>query len=394
LKTIFLWLSLLFGVISSAQSGLGFAVDCEVLFDTGKSSLAPAQKKRVQEYCNTSARHFTETIGIIGYSDLAGTDQINDTLSLNRAKALRDYIHEFLPLQKIEVYIGDRNEFHLSLPQDQQRRAFIIRGAVCGTRENPLKYYAPRVPQLYVEPNFLVSSSNYAQNGKEIRVTTYDNAKEMIAFGINAVDSANVVLHALWIARICIDSPWKAPKGYKVYVPVKYTYDNGLKVYLRRSDFGAWQETDIKIKTEGKNYVFELEERDDCVSFCLGKPAGKKKKNNKVIEPAYKTVYISTFKPLHFKDITVAGKYNSLSYSAAVTDTLMAFTLPEGVSANQMLLEGIYEDDKTVSVSMSKLSYSKDKDGNDRYHIPEEALQDRPVKKKKGFWKWLKNLFS
>lgn len=384
----------LFSLAAFAQSGIGFTSDFSVTFETGKWDLGRVQRKEIRDYCE-QLKYNREEIGIMGYSDISGTDRINDTLSLKRARALRDCIHEFLPLQKINVFIGHRTDFHLLLPPDEQRRAIVVRGLLCGTIEEPLKYSDGMSHTIFVVPELLAPvTENSKRTGREIMVTTFWETRHKIANGINAIDSSGTAINAVGIAKVCVDDEWAAPNGYRVYVPSLTYFDNHLKLYTRRDTGDPWKETSVKIDVDGHYYIFDLEEQKGCIYFCLGKAAKKTKKQDNVIEKIYKTVYISTYRPFKFKDVAVQGKHGSLLYAAIINDTVMAFTTKVKSTAMHMVFEGTYDDggtEKKVSVPMSKFRFSRNRDGNDYYYMTKESLE--PEKKKRTFWQRLGDLF-
>lgn len=248
--------------------------------------------------------------------------------------------------------------------------------------------------------NILIAREKDSLNyNPTITVKTYTTTKQKISKNINALDSNNNILKAVAIADICIDEYWVALEGYEVLIRTNGKQDPGLKVYLKKDDI--WEETNILVKYRdhkyGKYYSFQVEEQTGCFSFCLGKPAKIKRQKDGSIQPdSYKPVYISTYKPFNFEDISVKAKKSALFYSAKLNDTLMAFTLPAKQSAGLMVFEGYYTENgvaKQLTVPLRKCGFTRDKSGNEWYYITEESLLQKEPEKKKGFWQWLKNLF-
>ncbi|PZR16242.1 MAG: hypothetical protein DI539_17720 [Flavobacterium psychrophilum] len=394
MKIKILFIFLFFWNLSTAQKGLDTIAVFTATFKTGSYTITPEQRVRVKYFCEK----LTGEIGIIGYSDTTGTSQLNDTLSIRRARALRDCIHEFFPDLKINTYIGERNQWHIKLPPEQQRSAFVVIGTswIDYNFEEALKFCSE---DICILPHHLGSQSDYPEDyNPGINIRTFSTPAHRISAGINTIDDKNTVLMIAGVAYICIDTKPGVWQGGTVVVPFKGPIEPDLKVYQKNKD-NVWKETDILVTAfDGKNYAFTIPQESGCLSFCLGKPAKiKRQKNGDIQANSYKTVYIGTHKSFNFKDVNVVGKQNSLSYSAKLNDSLMAFTLPAHLSAKQMVFNGLYDEngsEKILTVSLAKCKYSKDKDGNDNYLITEESLINKaPVKKKKGFWQWLKDLF-
>ena len=64
----------------------------DVLFDTGSSSLAPGAFSRLDQLAATLGRYPDTDVIIKGYTDGAGTETANQTLSERRADAVRRYL--------------------------------------------------------------------------------------------------------------------------------------------------------------------------------------------------------------------------------------------------------------------------------------------------------------
>ena len=64
----------------------------DVLFDTGSSSLAPGAFGRLDQLASTLGRYPDTDVIIRGYTDGAGTEASNQTLSEQRADAVRRYL--------------------------------------------------------------------------------------------------------------------------------------------------------------------------------------------------------------------------------------------------------------------------------------------------------------
>jgi outer membrane protein OmpA-like peptidoglycan-associated protein len=64
----------------------------DVLFDTGKYSLKPGAREKLAKVAGILISYPTLNIAVGGYTDNVGGDGMNQTLSENRAGAVRDYL--------------------------------------------------------------------------------------------------------------------------------------------------------------------------------------------------------------------------------------------------------------------------------------------------------------
>jgi hypothetical protein len=268
MKTKILFVFLFLTTLAAAQSGLSFRPDLEVTFDTGKYTISREQQKEVKTF--SLRRDPEDEIGIIGFSDT--TSQMNDTLSIRRARALRDCIHKYSPNLKINTIIGKKDITHLNLPPERQRRAFVIIGLKCGYFEDLLRSCNNDICAIaeYLVPK---EKDSIIRN-LEIVVKTYATAKEKISAGINAADTENNILKVVGVAEICIDKNWIAWHGYDVFVHIPDKKDLELKVYTKKDTL--WQATNIPVKFfRNQNttyYTFKVPDETAVFHFAWANP--------------------------------------------------------------------------------------------------------------------------
>jgi len=383
-----------FNLMCSAQSGLGFGIDKILYFDTGTSILTKEHKKILELYCKGSKDEQWEQ-GLIGYSDTIGKPHYNDTLSIKRARAVRDYIQKLAPKAKLYTYIGQRDSLHLTLPPNEQRKVELMYGLICGTDMEG--YKKENAYGIYVE-GFL-TAQNYANADKYYnyyRVNAYLSAWHMLAGKKNGIDANNNILKVVAIASVCVNEGWVSPAGYEVFVPITKNPENDIILYLNNAPYGQpeqWKKTDIKVSIKKGCYSFKIDRKLGCITFCLGKPTVPVLKNKLVKAGAYKVVYISTYKPYDFTNVTAGTKTTGLSYTAKINDTLMAFTIPAQLSARQMKFYGTHIEDRKsaeITIPLNKCIFTKDADGNEHYYICKECVAEKTVARKKGFWAWVR----
>ena len=64
----------------------------DVLFDTGKYSLKPGAREKLAKVAGILLAYPGLNIEVGGYTDNVGGDEMNQTLSENRAGSVRDYL--------------------------------------------------------------------------------------------------------------------------------------------------------------------------------------------------------------------------------------------------------------------------------------------------------------
>lgn len=80
-------------ILETRDSARGLIVSMsDVLFDTGKYSLKPGAREKLAKVAGILLAYPTLNIEVGGYTDNVGSDEMNQTLSENRARSVRDYL--------------------------------------------------------------------------------------------------------------------------------------------------------------------------------------------------------------------------------------------------------------------------------------------------------------
>ncbi len=80
-------------ILQTRDSARGLIVSMsDVLFDTGKYSLKPGAREKLAKVAGILLAYPGLNIEVGGYTDNVGGDQMNQTLSENRAGSVRDYL--------------------------------------------------------------------------------------------------------------------------------------------------------------------------------------------------------------------------------------------------------------------------------------------------------------
>jgi outer membrane protein OmpA-like peptidoglycan-associated protein len=80
-------------ILQTRETARGLIVSMsDVLFDTGKFSLKPGAREKLAKVAGILLAYPGLSIEVGGYTDNVGTDDMNQTLSENRARSVRDYL--------------------------------------------------------------------------------------------------------------------------------------------------------------------------------------------------------------------------------------------------------------------------------------------------------------
>jgi outer membrane protein OmpA-like peptidoglycan-associated protein len=80
-------------ILQTRDSARGLIVSMsDVLFDTGKYSLKPGAREKLAKVAGILLAYPALNIEVGGYTDNVGGDDMNQTLSENRASSVRDYL--------------------------------------------------------------------------------------------------------------------------------------------------------------------------------------------------------------------------------------------------------------------------------------------------------------
>jgi outer membrane protein OmpA-like peptidoglycan-associated protein len=80
-------------ILATRDSARGLIMNMsDVLFDSGKYTLKPIAREKLAKVSGILVSHQGLTLEIDGYTDSVGSDEFNQTLSENRARAVRDYL--------------------------------------------------------------------------------------------------------------------------------------------------------------------------------------------------------------------------------------------------------------------------------------------------------------
>jgi outer membrane protein OmpA-like peptidoglycan-associated protein len=130
-------------ILATRDSARGLIVSMsDVLFDTGKYSLKPGAREKLAMVAGILIAYPTLNIAVGGYTDNVGGDEMNQTLSENRAGAVRDYLVQ----QGVGTNSVSAKGFGNTLPvasndnasgrQENRRVELVVSGDVIGSPVN------------------------------------------------------------------------------------------------------------------------------------------------------------------------------------------------------------------------------------------------------------------
>jgi outer membrane protein OmpA-like peptidoglycan-associated protein len=131
-------------ILQTRDSARGLIVSMsDVLFDTGKYSLKPGAREKLAKVAGILVSYPGLNIEVAGYTDNVGGDQMNQTLSENRAGSVRDYLVQ----QGVATNSVSAKGFGNTLPvatnensagrQQNRRVELLVSGEAIGTPVDP-----------------------------------------------------------------------------------------------------------------------------------------------------------------------------------------------------------------------------------------------------------------
>jgi outer membrane protein OmpA-like peptidoglycan-associated protein len=131
-------------ILQTRETARGLIVSMsDVLFDTGKFSLKPGAREKLAKVAGILLAYPGLNIEVGGYTDNVGTDDMNQTLSENRAGSVRDYLVQEGVLANSVSSRGFGNTLPVasndnSAGRQQNRRVeLLVSGEAIGSPVNP-----------------------------------------------------------------------------------------------------------------------------------------------------------------------------------------------------------------------------------------------------------------
>lgn len=78
--------------VERVGEGIKLTFDSQLLFDFGKSDLKESNKRDLQKFAEALAQNTDTDLLIVGHTDNVGSDSFNQTLSVQRATAVANYL--------------------------------------------------------------------------------------------------------------------------------------------------------------------------------------------------------------------------------------------------------------------------------------------------------------
>jgi OmpA family len=288
-----------------------------VYFDTDSYALKPSALKTLDSVSALFPEH--EFLYIYGYTDDHGPRVYNDTLAMERAKAVGGHLSKF-SYKGIDVYAGGKDAAWGALPDARKRRVTVYFG------NSPVRY-----PQKdLVKQDGIIIAGLWCDSGldeKDIRVKSYFDTRQMIANNVYAIDVEGNILQTAGMAKICLSA--KAVRNlkggyYTVKIPSRGRVDKHMLVWVC-NDSGEgqvrWTQTDLTLTADGNFYTFIMPAKPGCLYVNLDRPCGQTR-NPAGVTDYSKVVYVATHKSYNFNYVALKAGKKQVQFAAKVNDTL------------------------------------------------------------------------
>jgi OmpA family len=397
---ILLYTCILFCAITAPHTAFAQSSDTLTLYHAFDQYRITTQHRRQLDsfLAKQSNRHFT--INIEAGADPVGTESYNQRLVLQRAQA----VWQYLAASGIDTAdIAYSGAFHNSkwmsgLPHRAKRKTLIT------VRRSAHLFKGEKGVEVTTDGD------------STLTIAEFTDAASMLRNNMYAVDAEENILQTAGMIRICRADGVRKGKYYEVKAPSWYgNVDTLMQVWngaMNRNGQMRWQrDASIRVsynKAEGYYlFRFPLRGLDSCIYINLD------------LRPD-SVVYVATERAVTFYTLELAGSNGQLRFSAKLNDSLYAFVQPaqqrympvaEMRFSGRAKINGI---DSLIRIPLYQCLPSRyeGRPPGVLYTICDACLQPvnyagpvkqvaappapqlQPVKKKKGFFAWVRRLFG
>lgn len=381
--------------------GFGFGQKKEQViffFETNSYSFSASETKKIDSLIAVLKQNKKYYLTLEGNTDKTGSKDFNKKLAQERANAVYQYLIQNGIQNHHFKFVGDQNIVYISNDDSKNRNTILHIDFL------DFKFDTSNKTESTIESSNGIKVTAYSNGTSNLSINDYYSAENMMNEGINAIDVDGNVLKSDGMFQICDQEKRLNETGefYLVKMPSRseQVIDTKMTVWLDIEDeIGTvlWKQTEIEITTDEtkKFYLLKVPKTSKkCIRINLDKIC--------IFKNNCETFYVATFKNFNFKDIRIP----EASFSAKINDSLFVFTKDLNKSILKSTLYGKIEmNDKETNIHFNikdcKLIRKKNKPkeyfleekspytiGNKKYN---EILKSKP---KKGFFTWLKSLFS
>lgn len=402
MKYFYLALACCCSLFSKGQNTI--TIEKKILFDYNQFTLSTTATSSLDSLVNVCNKYSNYTIQIIGYTDSNGSIKYNQKLSNDRSKTVFDYLVDKKLNQSFITHkgYGVDNKSENETIQRNTTVTFTAKSEDCYYKLNT------KTGKDGAEVSFKLKGDSSA----DFSLEEYFSTKSMIESEKYAVDINGEILETA--GMIDIDLKNIDPKDIedgkiKVAIPTvsNATYDEEMTVWLQEIDKDGnkrWRNIKLKPKwnSNTKRYEFDMDVsyfRDNKICINLDKNIYREQTSNVTTGKDKKVITVATENNQFFYDVYLSYTteiQNDLKFSAKIDKTGFAFVIPKNINPKKLYLTGLNSNGKvTFSLEVCKVSRYKNKYLFYKY-IPVSSTpkKNSESENKKGFWEWLKRIFS
>jgi hypothetical protein len=406
MKYFYLLLACCCSLFSKGQNTI--TIEKKILFDYNQFTLSTNAISSLDSLVNVCNKYSNYTIQIIGYTDASGSIKYNQKLSSDRSKTVFDYLIDKKLNQSFITHkgYGVDNKSENETIQRNTTVTFTAKSEDCYYKLNT------KTGKDGAEVSFKLKGDSNA----DFSLEEYFSTKSMIEGEKYAVDINGEVLETAGMIDIDLKNinPNDIEDGkIKVSIPTvsNTTYDEEMTVWVQDADIELdkdgikkWRNIKLKPKwnSNTKRYEFDLDVsyfRDNKISINLDKNIYRDQVSNVTTGKNKKVIIVATENDEFFYDVYLSHTteiQNDLKFSAKIDKTGFAFVIPKKVNPKKLYFTGVNSNGK-VSFSLEVCKVSRYKNIYLIYkYIPVSSApkKNSESENKKGFWEWLKRIFS
>lgn len=379
-------------------------IEKKIFFDHNQYNLSTTATSSLDSLVTVCNKYSNYNIEIIGYTDASGSIKYNQKLSSDRSKTVFDYLIDKKLNQSFITHKG------YGVDNKSENETIQRNTTVTFTAKTEDCYY--KLNSKTGKDGAEVSFKLKGDSSADFNLEEYFSTKSMIESEKYAVDINGEILETAGMIDIDLKNinPNDIEDGkIKVAIPTvsNATYDEEMTVWLQEVDKdGSKKWRNIKLKPkwnkDSKRYEFDMDVsnfKGNKISINLDKNIYREQTTNVTTGKNKKVIIVATENNQFFYDVYLSyasENQNDLKFSAKVDKTGFAFVIPKKVNPRKLYFTGINSNGK-VSFPLEVCKVSRYKNKYPLYKYIPVSSTDRKnseSENKKGFWEWLKRIFS
>jgi hypothetical protein len=402
MKYFYLLLTFYFSFTSNSQNTI--TIEKKIFFDYNQFNLSAKSVTSLDSLVNVCNKYSNYSITIIGYTDSSGSTKYNQKLSTQRSKTVFDYL--------TEKNLNASSISHQGFGVDNKTNNEAI-------QRNTTVTFSAKAEDCYYKTNTLngvqgtqVSMNIKEQSNAEFSLSEYFSTQNMLESEKFALDMNGDVLETAGMIDIDLKNidPNAIEDGkIQIEIPTlpNQSYDNEMSIWVEKMDKNGnkrWENLKIKPKwdAEKKRYLLDMNASyfsRNRISINLDKQIYRDQLKSITTGKDKKVIIVATENDEFFYNVSLSSNAegeNNLKFSAKIDKTGFAFVIPKKVNPKNLTFTGTNSSgNKSFNLSNCKISKYKNKYLLYKYFPKSTSKQNSSESiKKKGFWDWLKRIFS